>query len=207
MEEDVNVEQDLEQEETAAGEGRTRRQGLVARLDASALLRRYELTELLAIAVALVLVAALIFSVVELASKSSKVSSLEKLDALRQSAMQAASVYGVYLSSYTYTNLDGPGTPWAEVDAHSTAAYRAKFDKTKTSLGALVQHYKATAKGTVKAEGITSITPGAANVLLYIVQTTTNSTQTSPRTQPLVVQLLLARQKGEWLIGDLIVPS
>lgn len=204
MEQELDEELPEDEQLAAAGGGW---KALLARISPASLRRRFELPQILAASVAVVVLAALILSVVEWSSQSGKVGRLDSLQALQKSALQIAPTYGVYLSSYSYGNLNGPGTPWSQVDRYSTAAYRAKFDKTKVALSKLVVQYKASATGAVKAEGVTSVSSRQAVVLLYIVQTTTNATHKGPTTQPLVVQLVLARQAGKWLIGDLIVPS
>jgi hypothetical protein len=176
--------------------------------DRRRILGRLGTVESLGAAVAVLVVAVLIWSLVELSSQHGKLNNLQSLESLRTSALKAGSTYGVYLSSYNFADLDGPDAPWTQVDRHSTPSYRSDFDKTKAALSKLVQDYKATASGQVKAEGISSITPGRAVLLLYIAQSITNSTQSkNPTTQPIVVQLYLVRQHGQWLIDNLVVPK
>lgn len=172
------------------------------------MLGRFGTVESLGAAVAVLIVAVLIWSLVELSSQHGKLTNLQSLESLRTSALQTGSTYGVYLSSYNYADLDGPNAPWTQVDRHSTPSYRSDFDKTKAALSKLVQDYKATASGQVKAEGISSITRSRAVLLLYIAQSITNSTQSkNPTVQPIVVQLYLVRQHGQWLIDNLVVPK
>jgi Mce-associated membrane protein len=168
----------------------------------SGVLQRFEAIQILGLAVAALIVAALIFSVVELSSQHGKIARLENLQSLQRSALQAASTYAVYLSTYNYTNLTGPTAPWTEVDQHSTAAFKSRYDKTKAALAKLVQTYKVTANGVVKSAGATSVTTKQAQVLIFLDQTLSNSTQSGTKTQPFVVELTLARQAGHWLIAD-----
>lgn len=170
--------------------------------------RRFGRVQSIGAAVALIVIAALVWSLITLVGDRGRVNDLEALQSLRTSALRTASTYGVYLSSYNYADLTGPTAPWTEVDQHSTPTYRSDFDKTKAALSKLVQDYKATASGQVKAEGISNISQNRAALLLYIIQSITNSTQSkNPTTQPIVVQLYLVRQHGEWLIDNLVVPK
>ena len=180
--------------ETAAPPDRTARPPAMAS-------RRPRLQRVLAAAVCALVVGALIFSILELRSETNKASSLEQRTSLFNSAVAAARQYGVYLSSYEYTNLSGPTAAWTEVDSHSTPAFRKDFDSTKASLTSLIQDYKATATGTVSASGVSSVTSSRAVVLVFVDQTVTNSTQKNgPQKQPYRLQLTLARQGGQWLI-------
>lgn len=166
---------------------------------------RPRLPVLIAAAVAVLVVAALVLSVVEWTAADSRYSSQQSL---RTSALQTASKYGVYLSSYNYKNLNGPGAPWAEVDAHSTPSFRKDFNSTKSNLSRLVTDYKATATGKVVAAGLSSVSSKQAVALLFIDQTVTNTAQKpGTSTQPLRVELVMVRQNGKWLINKLQVPS
>lgn len=166
---------------------------------------RFSLLTLVGAALALLVVAGLVVSVLEWTSSNSRYDSQQSL---RTSALQAASSYGVYLSSYDYRNLNGAGSPWAEVDAHSTPSFRKDFDSTKSNLTSLVNDYKATATGKVIAAGLSSVTSSRAVALLFIDQTVTNTAQKpGTTTQPLRVEVVMARQNGRWLIDKLEVPS
>ena len=167
--------------------------------------RRPTLLTLIGAALAVLVVAALVLSVLEWTGANSRYDSSQSL---RKSALDAASTYGGYLSSYDYQNLNGPGSSWSEVDAHSTPHYRKDFDATKADLSSLVTDYKATAKGKVIAAGLSSVSSSRAVALLFIDQTITNTAQKpGTTTQPLRVQLVMVRQGGKWLIDDLQVPN
>ncbi len=167
--------------------------------------RRPSLLGLLGSAVAAVVVAALVLSILQWTGARSR---YDSANALRSSALHSATTYGVYLSSYDYSNLNGPAAPWTEVDQHSTPSFRKDFDATKANLMTLVNDYKATAKGKVIAAGLSSVSSKQAVVLLFIDQTVTNTAQKpGTSTQPLRVQLVMVRQQGHWLIDKLQVPS
>lgn len=167
--------------------------------------RRPDLLAMIGAALAVLVLAALAFFVFEWTSASNK---YDSSNSLRNSALKAATTYGGYLSSYNYQNLNGPTTPWGEVDSHSTASFRKDFDATKSNLSSLVNDYKATATGKVIAAGVNSVSSRRAVVLLFIDQTVTNTAQKpGTTTQPLRVELVMARQQGHWLIDQLQVPS
>ena len=148
-----------------------------------------------------ILAAGLIFTIVRLSSENST-------DSMRSSALAAARTYGVYLSSYDYKNLNGPGSPWAEVDSHATPKFRKAFTQTSGDLAKLLTQYDATAKGKVVDAGLSSLHGSKAVVLLFIDQEVTNTVQ-KPNTviQPLRVRVTLVNQGGRWLIDNLEVPK
>lgn len=150
---------------------------------------------------AVVLVAALVFAIVELDMAHGRADRLQTQASLRASALRAATAYGGYLSSYSYKDLSDPTSSWSEVESHSTASYRKSFNSTKSELTSLIKDYKASASGKVTAAGVSSSTSNRAVVLLFVNQTVTNSTQKSgAQTQPFRVRLTLLRRHGEWLI-------
>jgi hypothetical protein len=148
-----------------------------------------------------ILAGALIFTLLRLNSDNSS-------NSLRSGALSAASTYGVDLSSYNYKNLLGPGSPWAEAEAHATPKFKKAFSSTSADLSKLLDQYSATATGQVVDAGISSISGSRAVVLLFIDQTVTNSAQ-RPNTaiQPLRVRLTMVLQNGKWLIDNLEVPK
>jgi Mce-associated membrane protein len=158
---------------------------------------------LLGAAVAAILIAALVYSLIELSSQNGTVSRLNRVEALRAGAVQAASSYGVYFSSYDYRDLSGPTAPWTEVESHSTPAFRKDFETTDASLATLITDYKATARGTVQAAAAATVSTTRAVVLLFLNQTVTNSTQKSgPQVTQFRIEMTLLRQNGKWLIDN-----
>jgi hypothetical protein len=161
----------------------------------------YRIISALSAVVVLLLVGALVFSLL-------RISDLNHKNSLRSSALSAANQYAVYLSSYNYTNLDGPTAPWTEVDAHSTPAFQKQFNSTKSTLTSTVQDFHATATGKVLSAGLASLSGSRATIDVFIDQTVTNSAEKpNTQTQPLRVQILLIHQGGKWLISNVEVPS
>lgn len=174
----------------------------------SAGMRRFGIAAITNVVVIAILAGALVFFLLRVNDLDSKNHRLNSMNALQSSAFRAAKTYGVYLSSYDYKNLNGPTSPWAEVEGHATAKFRADFISTSANLAKLLSQYNATATGTVISVGISSISSSTADVLLFIDQTVTNTIQKpSSVTQPLRVELTMRRQNGEWLIDALQVPK
>ena len=164
-------------------------------------IRRFGVATIVNVLVIAILAGALVFTLLKVRDQNSQ-------NSLRSSALKAASAYGIYLSSYDYKNLNGPNSAWANVESHATAKFRADFASTSANLAKLLNQYNATATGQVIAVGITSVTGSKAVALLFIDQTVTNTVQKpNSVTQPLRVQLTLARQNGRWLIDALQVPK
>jgi type II secretory pathway pseudopilin PulG len=164
-------------------------------------IRRFGVATLVNVLVIAILAGALVFTLLRVRDQNSQ-------NSLRSSALKAASTYGLYLSSYDYKNLTGPNSAWAQVESHATVKFRQDFASTSTNLAKLLNQYNATATGQVVAKGITSVNGSKAVALLFIDQTVTNTVQQPHSvTQPLRVELTLARQNGRWLIDSLQVPK
>ena len=164
-------------------------------------IRRFGIATIINVLVIVILAGALVFTLL-------RVSDLNSKNSLRSSALRAASTYGLYLSSYDYKNLNGPNSAWAEVESHATAKFKQDFENTSSNLAKLLSQYNATATGKVVAVGISSVSGSRALALVFIDQTVTNTVQKpNSVTQPLRVELTLARQNGRWLIDALQVPK
>ena len=162
--------------------------------------RRLSSLSILGTAVALVVVAALVLSLVEWRSDHGK---LQTQTTLRASAAKAADTYAVAFGSYDYQNLHGASAPWTVIEQHSTARFRTDYQKTSSALEPTITTYKATAKATIPISAVSSISPSKAVVLLQLSQTITNSTQKNgPQSQQFLVVMTLLRQKGQWLIDN-----
>ena len=157
----------------------------------------------LASAVALILVAAVVFSLLEWTSAKGKVSTFQRADSLRASAEKAAVAYGTAFGSYDYQDLHGQYAPWTLILSHSTAKFHSDYQQTSNYLQPTLIQYKATAKATIPVSAVSSATSSRAVVLLLLKQTITNSSQKNgPQTTEFLVTMTLVRQHGEWLIDD-----
>jgi Mce-associated membrane protein len=118
----------------------------------------------------------------------------------RTSAVAAAAAYAVDLSSYDYRHLSHD---FGIVTAHSTPSFARTFIQQSDALKPVLTKYKATAKATVGAVGLTSGSASRAVVLVLVSQTVSNSVQKKgPTTDRSQVSLTLVRQHGHWLIEN-----
>lgn len=174
---------------------RSPRAGIAGGLD------KLSITALINIVVIAILAGALVFTLVHFNDQPSGA-------AQRTEVLNVAATYGAELSTYNYKNLNGPGSPWAQVEANATSAFRKDFSKTSGDLTKLLNQYNATAVGHVIDAGLEKLTGSKAVVLLFIDQDVTNTVQKpNSVTQPLRVLITLARQNGKWLIDNLQVPA
>lgn len=157
----------------------------------------------LASAVAVILVAAVVFSIVEWTNANGKVTNFQRANSLQASAEKAAVAYGTAFGSYNYQDLHGQYAPWTLILSHSTAKFHSDYQQTSNYLEPTLVQYKATAKATIPVSAVSSATSARAVVLLLLKQTITNSSQKNgPQTTEFLVTMTLVRQHGEWLIDD-----
>jgi Mce-associated membrane protein len=123
------------------------------------------------------------------------------LASARDSATTAARAYAVDVASYDYRHLN---RDFAAVEQESTPAFRKTFVQSSASLAKVLGQYKAVAKGSVVASGVTSATTSKVVVVLFVNQTVTNTAQTSGSTPDNSrIQMTLVRPGSKWLISDL----
>ncbi len=157
-------------------------------------LRRPSLRTVVVAAVVAVLAAGVIVSQWQLSDQ-------RDLASARDSATAAARVYAVDVASYDYRHLTRDFTV---VEQESTPEFRRTFVQSSGSLAKVLAQYKATAKGSVVASGVTSATTSTAVVVLFVNQTVTNTAQTGGSTPDNSrIQMTLVRPGSKWLISDL----
>ena len=157
----------------------------------------------LAGAVAIILVVAVVFSILEWTNANNKVSNYKTAASLQASAQKAAVAYGTAFGSYNYQDLHGQFAPWTLILSHSTAKFHSDYQQTSNYLEPTLVQYKATATATIPVSAVSSVTSSRAVVLLLLKQTITNSSQKNgPQTTEFLVTMTLVRQKGEWIIDD-----
>lgn len=162
--------------------------------------RRLSSLTVLGAAVAALVVAALVLSLIEWRSDHGK---LQTQSSLRASVTKAADAYAVAFGSYDYHNLHGATAPWTVIEQHATTRFRSDYQKTSSALEPTIVQYKAAAKATVPVSAVSSVSSSKAVVLLELSQTITNSTQKNgPQAQQFIVVMTLLHQKGQWLIDN-----
>jgi Mce-associated membrane protein len=131
---------------------------------------------------------------------SLRVRQADTTSSARTSAVATAKTYAVDLSSYDYRHL---AVDFGIVTAHSTPTFAKTFIQQSDALKPVLTKYKATAKATVDAAGLTSGSARRAVVLVIVSQTVSNTVQKKgPTTQRSQVSLTLVRQHGHWLIDN-----
>lgn len=159
--------------------------------------------QVVAAALAVVLIAALILSIIEWQHYANRANSLSSLQRTESSALQAAESYGIDVGSYNYNNLYGPTASWTQIEDHSTPAFKSKYEQTTSLLAPTVKSYKGSATATVQTAAVSQVKGSTATVLIELDQTITNSTQKSgPQSETFIVTLTLVHQKGQWLISS-----
>jgi Mce-associated membrane protein len=131
---------------------------------------------------------------------SLRVRRADTTNSARASAVAAAKAYAVDLSSYDYRHL---GHDFGIVTAHSTPSFARTFGQQSDALKPVLTKYRATAKATIDAVGLTSGSANRAVILVLVSQTVSNSVQKKgPTTDRSQVSLTLVRQHGHWLIDN-----
>jgi Mce-associated membrane protein len=130
---------------------------------------------------------------------SLRVRQADATSSARTSAVASAMTYAVELSSYDYRHLT---VDFGIVTAHSTPSFAKTFIQQSDALKPVLAKYKATAKATVDAVGLTSGSTNRAVVLVIVSQTVSNSVKKAPTTDRSQVSLTLVRQHGHWLIDN-----
>jgi Mce-associated membrane protein len=114
------------------------------------------------------------------------------------SALSAGRLYATDLASYDYRHLD---QDFGLVTSHSSAAFAKTFTKSSNALRPILTKYRATAKATVVAAGVTSASSSRAVVLVLLKQTVTNTVvKKGPTTEDTRVSITLVRGHGQWII-------
>lgn len=119
------------------------------------------------IVVLAVLVAGLVVSQRQLSDQRS-------LNRDRLSAMTSAKLYATEVASYDYRHL---AHDFGTVELHSTLAFRKTFESSSKALAKVLVQYHATARASVLATGVESLTSSRAVVLLFVNQTVSNTAQ------------------------------
>ncbi len=149
------------------------------------------------------LAAGLVFTSVRLHNadtNAGKLRQAEAVDAARTSSLAAAETYAVEIASYNYKTLSAG---FAAVTAHSTPSFTKTFQKSSALLEPVLTKYKAVAKATVVAAGLTSCTTQQAVAVVLLNQTVTNTAQKKgPTTDESRVSMTLVHEGGHWMIDQ-----
>ena len=155
-----------------------------------------------------VLALALIVAVIAAVHESSRASDAQRaesaaarIDALRASALKAATTVATSFGTYDYQTL---GADFARTRAYLTPGFASDFSKITASLGALITQDKGQVVGTVLGTGLESLTGTTAVVLVFLDQKVTTAQSSTPRLDHNRVELTLALQPDKtWLVSKL----
>lgn len=121
------------------------------------------------------------------------------LDSARSAALNAGARYAVDLSSYDYRNLD---KSFAAITANSTGAFAQQYQRFSSGLrGALVSE-KSVATGKVLNEAVESADPTRVTLLVFVDQTISNTSTSTPQVNHNRMELTLLDVAGKWQIDQ-----
>lgn len=125
------------------------------------------------------------------------------LNSARTSALQAAEFDAKALATYDYKHIHHD---FGVVEQRSTASFRRSFATSSQGLVKVLVQYHASAKATVLAAGVSSVTPQRAVVILFVNQQVTNTSQAKgTTTDESRVEITLVRGGSGWLIDKVQV--
>jgi Mce-associated membrane protein len=151
--------------------------------------------------VAVCLAVALVVTMLQLGNRNSQLASKNALEIARSSALAAARTYTVDIASYNYQNLD---QDFAAVEANSTPSFQQSYSKSSSALKAILIRYKSSARATVLSAGVVSGTATRVVVVVFLVQTVTNTSLKTPSQTPSQISMNLVHSNGRWLIDNVI---
>jgi Mce-associated membrane protein len=123
----------------------------------------------------------------------------QALDAARAAASAAGARYAVDLSSYDYRNLD---RSFATIAANSTDAFAQQYQRFSAGLRDALVSQKSVATGTVLAEAVASADPTRVTLLVFVDQTVSNTSTTTPQVNHNRMALTLLDVGGTWKIDQ-----
>jgi hypothetical protein len=123
-----------------------------------------------------------------------------ELAGLRGSAIRTASTVATTFGSYDYQTLTAD---FARTKAYLTPSFASDYSKITASLGQLISSVHGHVVGTVVGVGATYVTATRAEVLVFLDQTVTSASSSTPRLDHNRIQLIMVRQHGKWLVSFL----
>jgi Mce-associated membrane protein len=128
-------------------------------------------------------------------SADQALSSETAVDAARTAASSAGARYAVDLSSYDYRNLE---KGFAAITANSTDAFAQQYQRFSSGLRTALVEEKSVATGTVLAEAVESANPTAVTLLVFVDQTVSNTSTSTPQVNHNRMELSLLDVSGQW---------
>ena len=132
-------------------------------------------------------------------SASTALSTEQALDAARTAAAGAGARYAVDLSSYDYRDLD---KGFAAITANSTPTFAQQYQKFGGALHDSLVGEKSVATGQVLAEAVESADPTRVTLLVFVDQTVSNTSTSTPQVNHNRMELTLLDVSGKWEIDQ-----
>jgi Mce-associated membrane protein len=123
------------------------------------------------------------------------------VNSARDGALKAAKTFAVDFGSYDYQHLD---SEFKEVAGRMTPSFAKNYTQTSTKLKPTLVQYKTKVTATLQGAGVTSASPSAATVVVFLDQTVNTSQSSVPRLDRNRLQIQLQRTNGKWLVGTLL---
>jgi hypothetical protein len=132
-------------------------------------------------------------------------SGTSSLDAVRSSAVQAATTYTVAFATYNYQHL---GQDFGVTEAHAVDPFLTQYRKETASIRPDLVKLKSISTGKVLSAAAVSVTPTTAVVDLFLDQTIVNSASAKPHVDSQRVQMSLRRTStsAAWQITKVTLP-
>jgi hypothetical protein len=126
------------------------------------------------------------------------------LDALRESAVTAATGYATTFATFDYRHLS---QDFAATEAHAAEPFLSEYKKETASLRRYDLRLKTVSTGKVLSAGVVSVTSTSAVVDLFVDQTTMNSARSKSLVQPQRMEMTLTRgsANSEWKISKILL--
>lgn len=116
-----------------------------------------------------------------------------------EEARRAAIPLAEDLATYDYRDLGGN---FSQVKAAATPHFAAQLRQLTEELGPQLQQSRAVASGKVLSAGVVRVTSTSVVVALFVDQTVTNTSTSTPRTEHSRMELTLVRQDGVWRLDQ-----
>ncbi len=117
----------------------------------------------------------------------------------RASALDAGRRYATDLATYSYQNLDNN---LAVVRAHSAGEFSGQYQQVASNLKDLIVKYQSNSSAKIVQAGLVSGNRDAAEVIVFLDQTVTNTNSPQPRVDRNRMQLTLLRQDSDWKLSN-----
>lgn len=115
-------------------------------------------------------------------------------------AQNAARSAAQTILSYDYKNLNSEMT---KAEALTTGSFRQQYEADAPRLLALAKQAQGVVQANVWQAGIVSSSPNQVTVLLFVDQTTTQSSNQTPQLSQNRVKMTMQKVGGNWLVSNL----